>query len=143
MIFFLLSTPAIAAGGLDTFLSNLNIRAQTDLGRFCAMVSANFGVPEPRVRVVLDTVREPAVAFMVFQLGRFSGQPTDKVIGVYQSRKHKGWGLIAKELGIKPGSAEFHALKHGDFRFDAAPGEVSGKGKGNGKGKGKGKGKHK
>lgn len=140
MISFLLSAPAIAVGGLDTFLSNLNIRAQADLGRFCATVSANFGVPEARVRVVLDTVREPAAAFMVFQLSR---QPTEKIIEVYQARKDKGWGVIAKELGIKPGSAEFHALKRGDFSFDVEPSEDPGIGKGKGKGKGKDKGKHK
>ena len=137
MISFLLSAPAIAVGRLDTFLSNLNIRAQADLGRFCATVSVNFGVPEARVRVVLDTVREPAAAFMVFQLDQLSRQPTDKVIEVYQARKDKGWGVIAKELGIKPGSAEFRALKRGDFRFDVEPSEDPGKGKGKGKGQGK------
>ncbi len=47
-------------------------------------------------------------------------------------------GVIAKELGIKPGSPEFHALKRGDFVFTGEPGGsaggVQGKGKGNGKG---------
>jgi hypothetical protein len=40
--------------------------------------------------------------------------------------------VIAKNLGIKPGSKEFHALKKGDF---AGNDSDSGKGKGKGKGK--------
>jgi len=40
--------------------------------------------------------------------------------------------VIAKNLGIKPGSEEFHALKKGDFKGDDAD---VGKGKGKEKGK--------
>jgi hypothetical protein len=72
---------------------------------------------------------------MVFQLGKMARQPTDRVLQVYQSGKGKGWGAMAKDLGIQPGSREFHALKRGDFRFDGAPGDDHGNGKGRGKGK--------
>lgn len=139
IIFSFFSAVAIAGEGLEAFLGNLNISAQANLGGFCAKVSAQFGVPEARVRVVLNTVREPAVAFMVFQLGELSRQSTDKVVEVYQAQRNKGWGVIAKELGIKPGSAEFQALKRGDMRFDVEPSKDSGKGKGKVKGKGKNK----
>ena len=129
----LFSAQAIAGGGLDSFLSNLNIQARADLSGFSAKVSAQFGVPEARVRVVLSTVQEPADAFMVFQLGQMAQQPTEKVLQVYQTQKGKGWGVIAKELGIKPGSPEFHALKRGDLRFGAGSSEGPDKGKGKGK----------
>jgi hypothetical protein len=56
------------------------------------------------------------------------------------ANKGKGWGVIAKNLGIKPGSAEFHALKRGDLSFTGEPGAGEGQ-KGQGKGKGKGRGK--
>jgi hypothetical protein len=42
------------------------------------------------------------------------------------------WGVLAKSLGIKPGSKEFHALKRGQDLYDSS-----------GTSKGKGKGKHK
>lgn len=63
-------------------------------------------------------------------------------IQTYKANKCKGCGIIAKELGIKPGSAEFHALKNGDFELNGGKG---GKGSkiGGGSGKGHGKGKHK
>jgi hypothetical protein len=129
------------AGGLDAFLNKLNAQAKSDLAGFSAKISAQFGVPEAQVKVVISTVNQPADAFMVFQLGQMSRQPTDKVMQVYQGGKGKGWGAIAKDLGIKPGSAEFHALKRGDLHFGDESNEDHGNG--NGHGNGKGKGKHK
>ena len=131
----MLSTHALAGGGLDGFLSKLNAQARSDLANFSARISAQFGVPEAQVKVVIGTVKEPADAFMVFQLGKMASQPTERVMDVYQSGQGKGWGVLAKELGIKPGSAEFHALKRGDFRLEGASNDGPGKGKGRGKDK--------
>jgi hypothetical protein len=36
----------------------------------------------------------------------------------YRKGKGKGWGELAKSLGIKPGSREFHALKRDDDLYD-------------------------
>ena len=84
--------------------------------------------------------REPADAFMVFQLGRMGQCPPERVMEVYKTRHGQGWGAMAKELGIKPGSAEFHALKRGDLRFDGRPQGGQGKGKDKEHGKGHGQG---
>ncbi len=127
---------AVAGGGLDGFLSNLNIQARGDMNGFAARVSAQFGVPEVQVHAVIGTVSAPADAFMVFQLGEMTHRPPDEVLHVYKANRGRGWGVIAKSLGIKPGSPEFHALKRGDFVLTGEPG--AGPGKGHGKGKGKG-----
>jgi len=129
---------ALATDGLDSFLSNLNIQARVDQNGFAARVGAQFNIPLPRVQAVLEVAQSPADAFMVFQLGQMTSKPPETVLRTYQANKGKGWGVIAKSLGIKPGSKEFHALKRGDFRLDGEPG--GGKEKGNGKVKGKGKG---
>ncbi len=123
---------AIAGGSLDSFLSNINVQARADLGGFSAKVSAQFGVPVPQVQAVLKTVDAPADAFMVFQLGQMAHRQPEVVVQTYKAHKGKGWGVIAKELGIKPGSKEFHALKNGDLVFGDAPAEGPGKGKGKG-----------
>ena len=125
------------AGGLEDFLSHVNVQARVDLPGFSAKISNQFGVPEVQVQAVLKTVREPADAFMVFQLGQMSGRAPERVMEVYGPNKSKGWGVIAKELGIKPGSADFHALKNGDLSFT---GKSSGHNGHSDKGKGKGKG---
>ena len=132
---------ALAAGGLDGFLSSLNIQARADLPGFSAKVSAQFGVPVAQVQATIRAVAEPADVFMVYQLGQMTSQPPDTVVRVYKSNRGKGWGVIAKELGIKPGSREFHALKRGDFALTGEP--TGGPGEGRGKGKGRGRGHNK
>jgi hypothetical protein len=141
LIFSLLSPLAAFAAGLDDFLANVNIQARADLPGFSAKISTQFGVPLPKVQAVVQTVREPADAFMVFQLGQMSGKQPERVMEVYGPGKGKGWGVIAKELGIKPGSTEFHALKSGNLSFSGTPSGNDTPGKGKGKGRGKGHGK--
>jgi len=129
----LLAAPGSAAASLDSFLSSLNAQARVDLPGFSLQVGAQFGVPVPQVEAVLGMVATPADAFMVFQLGQMAHRPPETVVQTYQSHRGKGWGVIAKELGIKPGSREFHALKNGDLTFGETPGDGPGKGKGKGK----------
>ena len=140
------SSVALAGGGLDDFLGRVNVEARADLGAFAAKISAQFEIPEAQVRVVLSAVSDPADAFMVFQIGQFCHRSADDVLGVYKAQKGRGWGVMAKQLGIKPGSAEFHALKRGDLYFTGIPGNVpasaaKGHGKGNAKSNGKGQGR--
>jgi len=131
---FITTLPSLSHADLQVFLSNLNVQAQADLPGFKAKLSAQFGVPLPRVEMIFAEVRVPGDAFMCFQLGQMARKPPEMVVRTYHKGKGKGWGVIAKNLGIKPGSPEFHALKRGDFTFT---GEPSGKGKGKGKEKGK------
>lgn len=125
----------VFAGGLEDFLSHVNVQARVDLPGFSAKVSNQFGVPQVQVQAVLRSVREPADVFMVFQLGQMTGRAPERVLEVYNPGK--GWGVIAKELGIKPGSADFHALKNGKLSFTGNPSR-SNDSSGNGKSKGKG-----
>ena len=127
----LMSLPAQASSDLDGFISNLNIQAQADLGAFKVRLSTQFGVPVPRVEAVMASVRPPGDAYMCFRVGQVASQPVEVVTKEYQANKGKGWGKIAKNLGIKPGSKEFHALKKGDINGDYVD---AGKGKGKGKG---------
>ena len=69
--------------------------------------------------------------YMTVELAKICHISVDKVVEVYALHKGKGWGVISKELGIKPGSREFHALK------DNAKNKGKKSGKANGKSKGK------
>ena len=133
LLVIFVAVPGVAAASLDSFLSSLNAQARVDLPGFSLQVGAQFGVPAARVEAVLGMVETPADAFMVFQLGQMAHRPPETVVQTYQSHRGKGWGVIAKELGIKPGSREFHALKSGDLTFGGTPGDQSDKGKGKGK----------
>ena len=131
-IFCLQASAVFGAGdsGLEGFIQNLNVQAEADLGGFKARLSADFGVPAPEVEAIIRTVDRPADAYMCFRVAQVAKQPTEVVVREYKANKGKGWGVIAKNLGIKPGSKEFHELKKGDF------GDQKGKGPGKGKGKG-------
>ncbi|MBU1398111.1 MAG: hypothetical protein KKH85_04365 [Proteobacteria bacterium] len=136
-IFFLIAVLAVSAhADLDTFLSNLNTQAKADLNSFSVKLSAQFGVPLPQVKVIIKTVDTSADAFMCLQLSQMTKKQPEMVVQSYKNNKGKGWGFIAKELGIKPGSAEFHAMKSGDLTFTGEPG---GSTKEQGKVKGKGR----
>lgn len=141
-ILFLITVSAVSAhADLNNFLSNLNIQANADMDGFGVKLSAQFGVPLPEVQAIIKAVALPADAFMCLQLSRMANKQPERVVQVYKSNTGKGWGTIAKELGIKPGSAEFHALKNGDLAFTGQ--QVEETEKGQSKSKGKGKGKHK
>ncbi len=131
----------MAHADLDGFLRKMNDQAKADLSRFSVRVSAQFGIPVPKVDDIIKRVAAPSDAFMVFQLGQMANKQPDMVLQTYQSNKGKGWGVIAKQLGIKPGSPEFHALKRGDFTLTGEQGGSADRGHGNGKGKGRGRGK--
>jgi len=113
----------IASADLNIFIGDLNRQAYADRNDYSYRISDQFGVPFYQVDSILRGVREPADAFMCFQLSRMLNIPPERVFETYQSNRGQGWGEIAKRLGIKPGSPEFHALKNGDFSFSGKNGQ--------------------
>ncbi len=137
MMVTLLSATFVVASDFD-WTRELSIRAQADPSGFRAQLSTRFNIGDAQVKVVLGNVDSPADAYMVLRLGEMSSKPVDYVLNKYQSGKHKGWGVIAKSLDIKPGSKEFHALKQGSDIGNTNHKSNAGK-----KNKDKGKGKNK
>ena len=112
-------------------LSNLNIEAKADMGNFSAKLSLHYGVPKLEVdALIIDVGMLPADAYMTVRVAQLTNNPIDVVVEEYKAHRGKGWGVIAKNLGIKPGSSaergsflrnmikpgskEFHALKTDD-----------------------------
>ena len=108
---FTLSTTVVA--GEYGWLKDMNVKAEADPSGFRARLGARFKINDIEVKAVLDTANKPADAYMILRMGEMSGRSTDYVIKQYKANQGKGWGVIAKSLGIKPGSSEFHALKQG------------------------------
>jgi len=117
---FLLFSSAVVAGDFD-WMDDLNIQAESDQSGFRARLATRFHIGDAQIKVVLGNVEQPADAYMVFRLGEMSNQPTERVIEKYKSSHGNGWGALAKSLGIKPGSKEFHALKQGHDLYDEKP----------------------
>ena len=136
----LLFASSIATAGDFDWIKDLNIQAEADPSEFRARLEARFKIGNVEINTVLSNVEKPADAYMVLRLGEMSKQPMDYIIGQYSSGKGKGWGALAKSLGIKPGSREFHALKDGHELHDDKDRD---EGKGRGKGKERNKGNKK
>ncbi len=139
--FFVMPGQPASAGDFD-WLKSLNVEAKTDASAFKARLEARFNLGDVKVRAVLSSVDRPSDAYMVLRLGEISKVPVEMVLKQYKKSKGKGWGVLAKSLGIKPGSREFHDLKKGNDLEGISDKSSSG-GKGKNKGKGKGKGKRK
>lgn len=127
---FLLFSSVVVAGDFN-WIRDFNIQAEADPSGFRARLATRFNRGDAQIKVVLNNVEKPADAYMVLRLGEMSNQLTETVIEEYKSGKGKGWGALAKSLGIKPGSEEFHALKRGhDLYYEKSHGKSKGKGKG-------------
>jgi len=129
---------AMALDPLADFLVSVDKQARTDLIRFNKELSSTFGIPVPDVEKLLNILPSPGDVFMALRVGEIAHVPTDRVVAEFKAHKGQGWGVIAKNLGIKPGSAEFHALKEGRLPSQKHIKASSG---GSGKG-GPGKGSH-
>ena len=117
---------------LDANLRLVNTEGKKDLAAFKLDLTKRFNVAMPNVEACFSVGMTPGDVFIALQVSNIVRKPIEDVITVYKKSKDKGWGVMAKELGIKPGSAEFHALK-GKTK-DKANGKSNGaKGNGNGK----------
>jgi hypothetical protein len=148
--FFTVSAAAIASD--FGWTRDFNIQAQVDPSGVRARLATRFNLGDVQVKAVLSNFDNPADAYIVLRLGEMSGKPPSQIYRKYKQNKGKSWGALAKSLGIKPGSEEFHALKRGQdlhgsnkhgrvlySRYDS--GNVNFVDNDHGKGKGKGKSK--
>ncbi|MDX9821366.1 MAG: hypothetical protein RBT20_05495 [Syntrophales bacterium] len=105
-------SPLVMAADFDWF-KDFNAQASLDPSGFKARLATRFQIGDAKISAVLGNMPEPANAYMALRLGEMSGRPVETVMEEYKKSKGKGWGVMAKNLGIKPGSAEFKALKAG------------------------------
>lgn len=132
-------TSAGFAGDFD-WTRDFNIQAEADPSGFRARIGGRFHVGDMEINAVLGNVEKPSDAYVLLRLGEMSDQPIDNIIKTYKDEKRKGWGVLAKSLGIKPGSADFQALKQGqDLYNDRSNDKGGSKIKGKEKNKGKGR----
>jgi len=132
-----------AQAGDFGWLDGLSAQAHVDKSGFRLRLATRFHIGDVKVKAVIGNVGSHADAYMVLRLAEISHVQIDTVIKHYHNNKGKGWGVLAKRLGIKPGSREFHSLKRGHDLGGGKAGHSDKKGKFKDKGKGKGKGKGK
>lgn len=128
VVFLLLAMPTLVSAGDFDWLENMSIEAKADASGFKAKLATRFNIGDVKVTAVISDLGNAADAYMVMRLGEISGHDVDYVAEKYKANKGKGWGVLAKSLGIKPGSRAFKALKRGDD-LERDSDEKHGKGK--------------
>ena len=114
----------------DSDLGKINADAKLDFGAFKANLALSYDISDKKIDHLSISVKmEPAEIYLALELTKLSGKSIDQVVEIYEVNKDKGWGFIAKELGIKPGSPEFHKLKEDTKNKGAKGKSKSNKGK--------------
>lgn len=116
---------------LNAMLVKIDGDASADFAFWKRDISTRYNVSESKVTTwSVEFGFKGGDIYLVVEISKITRRPVDEVARIYRTNRTKGWGAIAKELGIKPGSPEFHALKKG-------AGGQAGHAHGSGKGKGK------
>jgi hypothetical protein len=124
-VLFLLFCSSVLAGiaynpntgnlGLDSSLKILDETASKNVADFVNALNGAYNVDKNKADNLINNKKmSPADVYMAAKIAKLSGKPLDNVVTTYEKNKGKGWGVIAKKMGIKPGSKEFHALKADD-----------------------------
>jgi len=118
----------------DADLNVINTNAKTDLGKFKTDLSVSYNVSVTEIDKLLNLGMVPGEVYLGLEIISIANRTINDLTTSYTKNKGKGWGVIAQELGIKPGSDEFHALK-GKCKNKKDKGNGNGKSNGNGNGK--------
>jgi len=130
---------------LDLQLNEMNIKARANMNDFVSTLGFQYQTSTSKINhLMLDYNFTPADVYMTLSISRETDRSIHDVAHAYKNNKSKGWGVVAKKMGIKPGSKAFHQLKSGTtFRDAVSSGPVNSKEKGKAKNKGnKGQGKN-
>jgi hypothetical protein len=125
---------------VDNQLGYMNDYGQRNRDYFVDDVVGSFGAPRYLVNDLLTTRKfSPGDVYYACALAYETHRPCGDVAKMYEQNRGKGWGVVAMSMGIKPGSAEFHALKgqvgksNGKFKARSSTGMSSPGNSGKGK----------
>ncbi|BCT91932.1 hypothetical protein LYSHEL_09560 [Lysobacter helvus] len=99
---------------IDTTLGDMNRYGTRYRDPFVDEMVRYHGAPRDLVSDLLGNRRwAPGDVYMACSIASIIGRPCRYVVDEYERDPGQGWGNIAKRMGIKPGSPEFHRLKNG------------------------------
>ncbi len=99
---------------VDTWLGDMNRYGGRYRDPFVDELVRYHGAPRDLVQDLLTRRRwAPGDVYFACALAKLAGRPCRYVVDLWERDHGQGWGAMAKRLGIKPGSAEFHRLKRG------------------------------
>lgn len=105
---------------VDHRLEEINRYGHDYRDPFIGEMTGHYGAPRSLIVDLLDRRGwAPADVYYACAIASAAGLPCIDVVNRYDPydrddrNRGRGWGVLAQELGIKPGSPQFHALKRG------------------------------
>jgi hypothetical protein len=106
--------PRTGDAWVDTQLRDMNNYGYRYREPFIDEMVRYHGAPRDLVRDLLINERwAPGDIYYACSIASIIGRPCRYVVDEWEQDHGQGWGVMAKRMGIKPGSAEFHRLKKG------------------------------
>lgn len=97
---------------MDVQLREMNVYTRDNNEDFINDVAMGFSVPRLLVReYVVERRWAPGDVYYACALAYQVRKPCLDTLREYDKNNGQGWGVIAKRMGIKPGTAEFQNLK--------------------------------
>jgi len=104
--------PRTGDAWMDVQLKEMNVYTRGNTDAFTNDVVISFGAPRPLVsEYVLERRWAPGDVYYACALAQQGHVPCINTLREYDKNNGQGWGVIARRMGIKPGSPEFQALK--------------------------------
>jgi hypothetical protein len=98
---------------VDVWLGDMNRYGSRYRDPFVDELVRYHGAPRDLVVDLLARRWAPGDIYFACALAKLVGRPCRYVVEIWERDHGQGWGAIAKRLGIKPGSPQFHQLKRG------------------------------
>ena len=97
---------------LDSLLGKINEQAKADPDGIIHELSLKHNIPEEEIRRVRERHHlSYGDTYMAAALSRVSKRPIGIVAEEYNLDQGRGWGVMAMNIGIKPGSLEFEQME--------------------------------
>ena len=96
---------------LDNALQDAEDLSLADPAGFLQSVATQYKVPLKDLQALRDQGLKPGEILLAVNLSQATKKTLTQVSASWKANKGKGWGAIAKDLGVKPGSDAFQTLK--------------------------------
>lgn len=101
---------------VDTRLIEINDYGSRYREPFIDEMTGYYGAPRSLVTDLFGRRWSAGDIYYACAIAHILRLPCIDVVHEYERNPGQGWGAIAKRMGIKPGSSQFHALKNGFSR---------------------------
>ncbi|MCE2957881.1 MAG: hypothetical protein ACK5UP_14880 [Bacteroidota bacterium] len=97
---------------LNESINTITSKAKTQFSEFKTFITQNYGVGRDKYDMWQNSIgMNLGDIYLAVEIAKVSRRSQDDVIASYKKNKAQGWGVIAKEFGVKPGTDAFEVLK--------------------------------